>query len=116
MFNIQIVWWMKWIGIGRGKPYPCAQGKDYHGSVYKWRFRLGFVELRKWGGGRAERTIGTALIMPRAGRNETCGRSPTQKGRQGVNGLETGLEHVEPKCSGISTHPSYPGNLTNLKK
>ena len=48
MFNIQIVYWNKWIGIGRGKPYPYALGKEYHGSVYKWRFRLGFVELRKW--------------------------------------------------------------------
>ena len=48
-WDIQIVWWTKWIGIGRGKPYPYAPGKAYHGSVYKWRFRLGFVELRKWG-------------------------------------------------------------------
>ena len=49
MKNIQIVWYNKWIGIGKGNPYPYAPRKDYHGSVYKWRFRLGFVELRKWG-------------------------------------------------------------------
>lgn len=47
--RIQLIYWNKGIGIGKGKPYPYAPGKDYHGSVYKWRFRLGFVELRKWG-------------------------------------------------------------------
>ena len=47
-WDIQIVCWNKWIGIGRSNPYPYAPGQAYHGSVYKWRFRLAFVEFRKW--------------------------------------------------------------------
>ena len=48
MKKYQIVWWKKWIGIGRGKPYPYCPGKKWHGSVYKWRLRLGFFEIRRW--------------------------------------------------------------------
>ena len=66
---------------------------------------------------RAERTIRrTALIMPRAGRNEVCGSFPILSNRRGVKGRETETEHREPKCSGISTYLTRLGSPNQIKK
>ncbi len=45
---IQIVnWFPEWIGIGKSDPYPPYP--DWlRGSIYSRRYRLGFIEIRKW--------------------------------------------------------------------
>jgi hypothetical protein len=44
----QIVnWFPEWIGIGSAGPFP-ASPPFWRGSIYSWRFCLGFIEIRKW--------------------------------------------------------------------
>lgn len=42
----QIVWHRRWIGLGSNGPYPPSG--PTRGCVYSHRFRVGFVELRRW--------------------------------------------------------------------
>jgi hypothetical protein len=44
--SFQLINWWKWIGLGRSEPYPSS-GK-YRGMVYRWRFRLFFIEIRRF--------------------------------------------------------------------
>jgi len=47
--NYQFIWSWNWVGIGRSKPYPYYPNEKWHGSVYAGGWRLGFLEIRKWG-------------------------------------------------------------------
>ena len=46
MSKYQIVFWKKWIGLGNAGPYPIDGSAK--GMVYKWRFKLFFIEIRRW--------------------------------------------------------------------
>lgn len=41
--RVQVVWWARWVGFG------LVRDDGALGRVYRWRLRLGFFEVRRWG-------------------------------------------------------------------